>query len=103
MTTHLFTHAKRLYLKKNWIFQDSAPSHRAKNNKVPLHENCPMFIKDWPPYSPDLNPLDCCILGDFKSKVNTKEDKSLDFLKVAILREYNKLSLKMIHDIIRMV
>ena len=45
----------------NWIFQqDSAPSHRAELTQKWIQEHFPSFItaKEWPPYSPDLNPMD---------------------------------------------
>ncbi|CAF2866706.1 unnamed protein product [Rotaria sp. Silwood2] len=50
-----------LYPDDQWIFQqDSAPDHRAKSMQQWLARNCPNVIssKEWPPSSPDLNPLD---------------------------------------------
>lgn len=99
LTTHLLPHANRLYPKKNWIFQqDSAPSHRSKTTQKWLQANCPKLIKqeDWPPSSPDLNPLDYCIWGILESKVNAKQHRSLDTLKASIRSEWDKLPLKVI-------
>jgi transposase len=39
------------------IMQDNAPCHRASIVKDFLRENGVEFI-DWPPYSPDLNPIE---------------------------------------------
>ena len=58
----LFPTIKKLIKRDDWIFvQDSAPSHRSnlvqdfleKTSKLP-------FVKcvEWPPSSPDVNPLD---------------------------------------------
>ena len=58
----LFPAIKKIYKRRDWIFiQDSAPSHRAKLVQDFLKENLGRrFVKscDWPPYSPDCNPLD---------------------------------------------
>ena len=44
-----------------FIFQqDSAPAHRARDTVRLLEKSTPAFIPPslWPPYSPDLNPMD---------------------------------------------
>jgi hypothetical protein len=42
----------------NWqIMQDNCPAHRAKTVTQYLHENGVEFL-EWPPYSPDLNPIE---------------------------------------------
>ena len=49
--------AKQLF-EGDWrIMQDNAPCHRAKRVKDFLMQNGVEFI-DWPPYSPDLNPIE---------------------------------------------
>lgn len=50
----------------NFIFQqDGAPAHTARKTQEWLTVNCPDFIKkdEWPPNSPDLNPLDFYVWG----------------------------------------
>ena len=53
---------ERFVVKKDWVFlQDSAPSHRANIVQNMLEEKLgKRFIKsgEWPPASPDCNPLD---------------------------------------------
>jgi len=45
--------------------QDSAPAHRARDNRQLLQRDTPEFIAPdlWPPNSPDLNPVDYKIWG----------------------------------------
>jgi len=53
-------------LLSGYIFQqDGAPTHTARATQNWRQTNCPDFIaKDqWPPNSPDLNPLDYCVWG----------------------------------------
>ena len=64
---------EKVVKKKHWIFlQDSAPSHRAKIVQNLLDEKLgKRFIKsgEWPPASPDCNPLDYYFWNRVKSKV----------------------------------
>src|SRR5690606_29826054 len=39
------------------FMQDNAPVHTAKAVKSWLHD-CEFLVLDWPPYSPDLNPIE---------------------------------------------
>jgi hypothetical protein len=51
---------------QDFVFQqDGAPAHTARQAQQWLAENCPEFIgkDEWPPNSPDLNPLDFCVWG----------------------------------------
>jgi len=45
---------------QKWVFQDSAPVHKAKMTRESLRRNVPAFIstEDWSSGSPDLTPLD---------------------------------------------
>jgi len=50
----------------DFIFQqDGAPAHTARQAQEYLQQNSPDFINkdEWPPNSPDLNPLDYCVWG----------------------------------------
>ena len=52
-----FNHAKS-HFSGDWrLMQDNAPCHRARIVKEFLRRNEVQFI-DWPPYSPDLNPIE---------------------------------------------
>ena len=53
-------------LGEDFVFQqDGAPAHTANRTQNFLEQNCPDFIKkdDWPPNSPDINPLDFYVWG----------------------------------------
>lgn len=53
-------------LQHDFVFQqDGAPAHTARQTQEWLATNCPDFIgkEEWPPNSPDLNPLDYCVWG----------------------------------------
>ena len=64
---------QRLHKHKNWIFvQDSAPSHHSNLAQDFLQETLnSRFIKthEWPPSSPDCNPLNYYFWNKVKEKV----------------------------------
>lgn len=96
LRSNLAVNADRICGKGNWIFQqDSAPAHKAKSTQDWCRTHCPSFIStsEWPPSSPDLNPLDYCIWGVLESRVNSKIHRSLGELDAAIQREWKKLSM----------
>jgi inhibitor of nuclear factor kappa-B kinase subunit alpha len=78
-----------------WVFQqDSAPAHKARTTQAWLRENVPAFISasQWPPYSPDLNPLDFSIWSILESKVSATSHSTLDSLKrTLIVCEWEKI------------
>lgn len=86
--------ALRTFGANTWTFQqDSAPSHKARVNQEWLKNNVPRFIssQQWMPYSPDANPMDFSIWGILQAKVATKKYESVDMLKKAIVREWNRI------------
>lgn len=86
--------ARKHFGRRPWTFQqDSAPSHSARVNQEWLKNNVPRFIStaQWPPKSPDANPLDYCAWGILQSKVGTKKYQSVDHLKQALCREWAKI------------
>jgi hypothetical protein len=81
----------------NWTFQqDSAPAHMARTTQAWCAAECPDFIstQEWPPSSPDLNPLDYSIWGTLEAKVNAKPHHNLESLKRKLIVEWDKLSMK---------
>lgn len=88
----------------DWTFQqDGAPSHTSIHEnpdkfRVPtqtwLDNHFPDFIKkdQWPPASPDLNPLDYSIWSILESEVNAEAHTSVESLKEAIVTAFNNLS-----------
>jgi hypothetical protein len=50
-------------------------------------------LADWPPYSPDLNPLDFSIWSVLQEKVQAMPYTSLVTLRWSITRQWNRMSL----------
>lgn len=74
-----------------WTFQqDSAPSHKARATQDYLRARVPRLIsaQEWPPYSPDLNPMDFSIWAILEAKVSSKKYQSVDCLKDSLQREW---------------
>ena len=64
LSEHLLPAIKELSANDFFIFQqDSAPAHRARETVERLKRETRDFISplQWPPNSPDLNPIDCKI------------------------------------------
>ena len=97
--TLLLPWTKELFKKRPWTFQqDLAPTHRAKKLQEWLSANVPNFIskEEWPPLSPNLNPLSFGIWGYLESKVSATHYKSLQALKIKRWKEWSKMP----HDVI---
>lgn len=69
---------------KHFIFQqDGAPAHRSRQTIAFLTANVPEFIEpeNWPPNSPDLNPVDYSVWGSLQQLVYRQKIRDLDHLK----------------------
>nr|CAD2163461.1 unnamed protein product [Meloidogyne enterolobii] len=85
-----------------WIFQqDSAPAHKAKEVQDWCKANFPGFIsaQEWPPYSPDLNPMDYSVWSILESRACAKPHKSLESLRHSLTREWDLITLKEVRAI----
>jgi transposase len=88
---------KRHFGKIKWTLQqDSAPSHRAKATQQWCKQHFPNFIssEEWPPYSPDLNPLDYSIWSILEAKACAKSHASVDALKVSLRAAWEAISVE---------
>ena len=86
--------AEKVYGDTPWTFQqDGATSHTARVTQQWCEENCPSFItKDqWPPSSPDLNPMDYTMWSVLEKEACSKPHKNVDHLKRALMREWQKI------------
>lgn len=93
----------KIYKKTKWTFQqDSAPAHKALIVQKWCKSKIPDFIStsEWPPSSPDLNPLDYSIWEFLESKVNSKRHTTLESLKASIQREWDNLPMKTVRSAI---
>uniref|UniRef100_A0A914D785 Transposase n=1 Tax=Acrobeloides nanus TaxID=290746 RepID=A0A914D785_9BILA len=63
-------------------------------------ENVPDFITvlEWPPYSPDLNPLDYSIWGYFESIACAKPHESVKSLKKAIKKAWDEMVKRVVNS-----
>jgi len=67
----LLPHIRRLS-NDNFLFQqDGAPAHCSRHTVVYLRSHVPEFIEpeNWPPNSPDLNPVDYSVWGALQQMV----------------------------------
>jgi transposase len=69
-----------------WLLQDNAPTHKNFFPQKFLHDNGITCI-DFPPYSPDLNPIEH-IWSRMKDRVQNRHPKDLEELKRAISWEW---------------
>ena len=85
----------KLYPDNDYVFQqDGATSHTAKYTVDWMKENFPKFWKpdEWPPNSPDLNPLDYYVWKALQQLVYQVEIKGLAHLKRRIRWAWKRLS-----------
>jgi inhibitor of nuclear factor kappa-B kinase subunit alpha len=85
----------------NFIFQqDGAPAHTARQAQEWLTQNCSDFLRkdEWPPNSPDLNPLDFYVWGAMLHQYEQYNPKptSKDQLKVVLREIWNNLPVQSI-------
>ncbi|KAI6651313.1 hypothetical protein LOD99_5279 [Oopsacas minuta] len=77
-----------------WVFQqDSAQLTRLKPLKSGARPIFPGVIssEEWPPCSPDLNPLDFSIWSILEERVNATPHRSVEVLKSTLLREWSNI------------
>ena len=100
LRTKVFTWARRTYGNRHWVFmQDPAPSHKAIATQDLIRDNVPEFIQvdispqrnngEWPPTSPDLNPLDYSIWYELNRRSCVKKHTSIDALKRSLIKAWN--------------
>ena len=83
-----------MFNKNRFLFQqDGAPAHTARVTQTWLSENIPDFIDkgEWPPSSPDLNPMDFSIWSIFEKNACAKVHTNIESLKKSLLREWTKI------------
>ena len=74
----LFTDCRTVLQPDAFIFQqDGAPAHSSRLSQQFIAQNCPDFISkdEWPPNSPDLNPLDFYVWGAMLARYQAYQPK----------------------------
>ena len=87
----------------NFIFQqDSAPAHRALDTIALLLRETPDFISpdQWPPNSPDMNPLEHKIWAVMKERVYEKRVNNVDELCQRLLSVWHSIGQNVIDEAI---
>jgi len=93
----------RLKSGNDFVFQqDGAPAHRSRHTVEFLNANVPEFIEphNWPPNSPDLNPVDYSIWGALQQRVYRERIVNVEHLKCVITRCWTELSQELINGAI---
>lgn len=74
--------------------QDSALAHKVKMTQGWCKTHFPDFISyaEWPPYSPDLNPMVYSACSSLEVTVCAKTDKTLEVLKQKLRQVWDRLS-----------
>lgn len=86
--------SSKLFKNEPWTFQqDGAPAHTANATQKWLRHEIPDFVSklEWPPSSPDLNPMDFCVWGILEKDACAKSYTSLRSLKAALRRAWSKI------------
>lgn len=102
LRTKVFPWARRHYGNRHWIFmQDGASAHKAIETQDLIRDNTPEFIEvdispqrnngEWPPNSPDLNPLDYSIWNELKRRACVKKHQTVEALKRSLTRAWNEI------------
>ena len=91
----------------DFIFQqDGARSHTAKHTMAYFDENLPeqaeiLLPEDWPPHSPDLNPMDYCIWSSLARKVFKVKIRDVHHLCDRLGEAWEELSQEEINRVIK--
>jgi hypothetical protein len=96
---HIIPWLSATYPEGNYVFQqDSAPAHTANSTQQFIESNMAAHWSKtvWPPYLPDLNPLDYGIWGVMQTKVNATSYENKSAMTCTIQGEWNRLSEAMI-------
>lgn len=99
LKNNLLPEAHKLFNKEYYVFQqDGAPSHTAKSVQYWCEENLPDFISkdEWPPSSPDLNPLDFSIWGYMLQRLSKEKISTLDHFKLKIAEIWDNIPMEVI-------
>jgi len=81
----------RQRLRNSTFQQDNAPAHRARETVEMLSRETPDFISplQWPPNSPDLNPVDYEIWGRLQERVYRSSIRNVNHLKERLIEDHN--------------
>ena len=82
------------YGDQSYVFQqDGAPSHTSEETQAWMDENFKEYWtwEMWPPYSPDLNPLDYSVWGYVESRACANPHPNTSALQKAVEKAWSEL------------
>src|SRR6218665_1082963 len=85
----------RLKSGNDFVFQqDGAPAHRSRHTVEFLNSKVPEFVEphNWPPNSPDLNPVDYSIWSALQQRVYLERIVNVEHLKRVTIRCWTEIS-----------
>ena len=82
-----------------WFQNDGAPCHRAKIVSEWKEEHGVMCL-DWPPQSPDLNPIEN-LWGDIKHALRNRAPSNLGELEANIVDIWNNIAVESCKTLVR--
>ncbi len=88
--------SREMFKNEPWTFmQDGAPSHTAKVTQDWLKKSFPGFLtkEEWPPSSPDLNPMDFSVWNYLQTKVGQAQHRNIESLKSSLIKEWDEMPL----------
>lgn len=87
---------------KTFNLQDGATSHTANDTQDWLERRVPDYIKknQWPPRSPDLNPLDYSIWSILEERACREPHETEESLKAALEQAWEELDEGMLRRIV---
>uniref|UniRef100_A0A914E696 Tc1-like transposase DDE domain-containing protein n=1 Tax=Acrobeloides nanus TaxID=290746 RepID=A0A914E696_9BILA len=111
LRAYLIPWAHTIFGDDEWTFQqDGAPAHKARETQNFLRDNYPDVITvdvhwrnangEWPPNSPDLNPLDYAIWSILMEKACQKPHPNVESLKRALKKAWKEITLA---DLVKIV
>ena len=85
--------------------QGGALAHRAKTTQNWLSNEIPQFLskEEWPPYSPDLNPLDFSMWSILEKNACSKPHTNLESLRNSLIREWDRIPQEVIRSAVESV